>query len=116
MHAKSFRCRCWRQLLGGDDTPMLTQAVAVYFRELREGRGLTQESLATTIDVGKRTIERLERNEGDISVEPFERIIAILGASPEEVNYLVTNPSATIDEAKEFARMRLQHEPAPQPR
>jgi transcriptional regulator with XRE-family HTH domain len=72
---------------------MLTQAVAVYFRELREGRGYTQESLATAVDVSKRTVERLERSEGDISVEPFERIITVLGASPEEVNYLATNPS-----------------------
>jgi DNA-binding XRE family transcriptional regulator len=46
---------------------MLTQAVAVYFRELREGRGYTQESLATAVDVSKRTVERLERSEGDIS-------------------------------------------------
>ena len=90
---------------------MDTQAVAVYLRELREGRGFTQESLANAAGVGKRTIERFERNEGNISVEPFERIISILGASPEDVNYLVTNPSATIDEAKEFPRMLLQQDP-----
>ena len=90
--------------------PMLTQAVAVYFRELREGRGYTQESLATAVDVSKRTVERLERSEGDISVEPFERIITVLGASPEEVNYLATNPSATVEEGKEFARLLLQFE------
>ncbi len=94
---------------------MLTQAVAVYFRELREGRGFTQESLATAVDVSKRTVERLERSEGDISVEPFERIMSVLGASPEEVHYLATNPSATIEEGKEFARILLQQEPAPQP-
>jgi transcriptional regulator with XRE-family HTH domain len=93
---------------------MLTQAVAVYFRELREGRGYTQESLATAVDVSKRTVERLERSEGDISVEPFERIITVLGASPEEVNYLATNPSATVEEGKEFARMLLQFDPTPQ--
>ena len=92
---------------------MLTQAVAVYFRELREGRGYTQESLATAVDVSKRTVERLERSEGDISVEPFERIITVLGASPEEVNYLATNPSATVEEGKEFARLLLQFDPTP---
>jgi transcriptional regulator with XRE-family HTH domain len=95
---------------------MLTQAVAVYFRELREGRGFTQESLATAVDVSKRTVERLERSEGDISVEPFERIIAVLGASPEEVNYLATNPSAAVEEGKEFARTLLQFDPTPQSR
>jgi len=112
MQAELFRCCLCALLLGGDDTPMLTEAVAVYFRELREGRGFTQESLANAVGIGKRTIERLERNEGDISVEPFERIITILGASPEEVNYLATNPSATIEEGKEFARILLQ-EPTP---
>ena len=92
---------------------MSTQAVAVYFRELREGRGYTQELLATAVDVSKRTVERLERSEGDISVEPFERIITVLGASPEEVNYLATNPSATVEEGKEFARLLLQFDPTP---
>ena len=94
MLAERFRGCLVVQVVGRGDIPMLTQAVAVYFRELREGRGFTQESLATAVDVSKRTVERLERSEGDISVEPFERIIAVLGASPEEVNYLATNPSA----------------------
>jgi DNA-binding XRE family transcriptional regulator len=40
---------------------MLTQAVAAYFRELWEGRGYTQESLATAVDVSKRTVEPFER-------------------------------------------------------
>jgi transcriptional regulator with XRE-family HTH domain len=115
MHAESFRCRFSPLLLGGDITSMLTHAVAIYLRELREGRGFTQESLATAIDVGKRTVERLERSEGDISAEAFERIIMRLGASPEEVNYLATNPSATVEEGKELAQLLLQREPAPRP-
>jgi len=111
--AELFRGCLVVQAVGRGDRPMLTQAVAVYFRELREGRGYTQESLATAVDVSKRTVERLERSEGDISVEPFERIITVLGASPEEVNYLATNPSATVEEGKEFARLLLQFDPTP---
>jgi DNA-binding XRE family transcriptional regulator len=83
MHAELFRGCLGAKPVGRGDIPMLTHAVAVYFRELREGRGYTQESLATAVDVSKRTVERLERSEGDISVEPFERIITVLGASPE---------------------------------
>lgn len=91
---------------------MLTEAVAVYLRELREGRGFIQESLADAVGVGKRTIERLERYEGDISVGPFQRIILVLGAAPDEVNYLATNPSATAEEAKELAQALLQRDPS----
>ena len=92
--------------------PSLTPAVAVYFRELREGRGFTQDILARRVGIGKRTIERLERNEGPISIAPFERTIVELGGSPDHVNYLVTHPSATEDEAKELAQAVLRGDPA----
>jgi len=97
-------------LLRGCDTSMPTPAIAAYVQELRKGRGFTQESLAEAVGMGKRTIERLERCEGDISVEPFERIVAVLRALPDDVHYLVTNASATPDEGKEMAQMQLQHD------
>jgi transcriptional regulator with XRE-family HTH domain len=97
--------------VGEDVVAMFTKAVAVYFRELRERQGFTQESLAETAKCGKRTVERLERREGPISVASLERLIAVLGASPDEVNYLMTNDSATDDEARELAQALLRREP-----
>jgi transcriptional regulator with XRE-family HTH domain len=80
------------------------EAVAAYLREIRRGRGFTQESLAEAVDVSKRTIERMERNEGDITVHTFERIIAVLRASATQVNYLATTPSVTTGEAQAMAK------------
>jgi transcriptional regulator with XRE-family HTH domain len=91
---------------------MFNKAVTIYFRELREGQGFTQESLAEAANCGKRTVERIERNEGPVSVASLERLIAALGASPDEVNYLMTNTSATEAEAQELAQALLQRDPA----
>jgi transcriptional regulator with XRE-family HTH domain len=98
--------------VGEDVTAMFNKAVAVYFRELREGQGFTQESLAQAAGCGKRTVERIERNEGHISVDSLQRLTAVLGALPDEVNYLMTNASATEAEARELAQALLQRDPA----
>lgn len=58
---------------------MPNEAVAAYLRAVREGRNLTQEELAQATEVSKRTIERFERNEGDIVADHLARIIAALG-------------------------------------
>ena len=87
---------------------MRTDVLAVYFRELRKGYSYTQQSFAAAAGVGKRTIERLEREEGPISRNSLERIIAAVGASPDEVNYLSTSASATEIEASELAQALLR--------
>lgn len=84
-------------------TPMSMAEVAAYLREIRRGRGFTQESLAEIVGVSKRTIERLERNEGALTVEIFEQIIAALRASPEQVHYLATHSEVNLDEAQSLA-------------
>jgi transcriptional regulator with XRE-family HTH domain len=91
---------------------MNNRVVSIYFRELREGQGFTQESLAEAAHCGKRTIERLERNEGPIGLVPLERIMSTLGASRDEVNYLMTNPSASEADAREMARALLRRDPS----
>jgi transcriptional regulator with XRE-family HTH domain len=91
---------------------MFNKAVAVYFRELREGQGFTQESLAEAAGCGKRTVERIERNEGPVMPDSLERLMTVLGALPDEVNYLMTNKSATEAEARELAQALLQRDPA----
>jgi transcriptional regulator with XRE-family HTH domain len=103
---------------------MSIEAVATYLRAIREGRGLTQQELAEAADVSKRTIERFERNEGDITGEYLARIITVLRAVPEDVQYLWTHPSATVSEARELAATVLSrptvraplnaHSPAPE--
>lgn len=87
------------------------KSAVVYLRELRAARGFTQEALAAAANIGKRTVERLER-ERPIALSSFERIITAVGASADEVNYLMTHPSATEDEAIELARARIEREPA----
>ena len=91
---------------------MFNKAVAVYFRELREGQGFTQESLAEEAGCGKRTVERIERNEGPVMPDSLERLMTVLGALPDEVNHLMTNKSATEAEARELAQALLQRDPA----
>ncbi len=95
-------------VLGRIARAMRTDVLAIYFREIRKGYGYTQQSFAAAAGVGKRTIERLEREEGPISRDSLERIIAAVGASPDEVNYLSTSASATHLEASELAQAFLQ--------
>lgn len=86
---------------------MAMDAVAVYLREIRRGRGLTQEALAEAVGVSKRTIERVERNEGDVTVPTFTRMIVTMHASPEDVTYLATTDS-TQEEARDLAQAWLR--------
>jgi transcriptional regulator with XRE-family HTH domain len=97
--------------VGEDVNAMFNKAVVVYFRELREGQGSTQESLAEAAGCGKRTVERIERNEGPVMPDSLERLMTVLGALPDEVNYLMTNKSATEAEARELAQALLQRDP-----
>lgn len=86
---------------------MAMDAVAVYLREIRRGRGLTQEALAEAVGVSKRTIERVERNEGDVTVPTFTRMIVTIHASPEDLTYLAT-ADVTQQEARDLAQAWLQ--------
>ncbi|MDP9314273.1 MAG: helix-turn-helix transcriptional regulator [Chloroflexota bacterium] len=87
--------------------------VAAYLRIVRRERGYTQESLAEAVDTSKRTIERLERAEGDITVQTFLRIVAALRASGDQLVYLATDTSSTVDEAEALARGWLRGEVLP---
>lgn len=83
--------------------------VGIYIREIRVGRGFTQESLAERVGVSKRTIERLERNEGEITVSTFEQIVAAIRASAEQIHQLATNATIPVETAKEMARKWLHN-------
>ena len=84
--------------------------VAAYLRIIRRGRGYTQESLAEAVDTSKRTIERLERAEGDITVQTFLRIVTVLHASGDHLAYLASHSAATVHEAEALARGWLRGE------
>lgn len=86
---------------------MAMDAVAAYLREIRRGRGLTQEGLAEAVGVSKRTIERVERNEGDVTVPTFTRMIVTMHASAEDVTYLATE-DVTQEEARDLAQAWLR--------
>ena len=81
---RRFAATAWPLHLGEDVTAMFNEAVAVYFRELREGQGFTQESLADVAGCSKRTIERIERNEGPVTMTTLERLMAEGEALDEE--------------------------------
>lgn len=84
------------------------EEVGAYLRMVRRERGYTQESLAEAVDTSKRTIERLERAEGDITAPTFLRVVAVLRASGDQLTYLATHPLATIREAEALAQAWLQ--------
>jgi len=93
---------------------MQPKVLAAYFRALRKGHLYTQQSLADTTGVGKRTVERLDRGDGPVSLKSLEPIMALFGTPPDDVNYLLTNPAATIHEAQQLAQALLQRSVTPQ--
>jgi transcriptional regulator with XRE-family HTH domain len=78
-------------------TTPLEQA-AVYLKDLRRAHKLTQSELAEAVEVGRGTIERLERGDDRISVGTVLAVLRILAASPWHYYDLAMQPTRTLDE------------------
>lgn len=89
-------------------------AVAIYIRGVRKGRGFTQESLVEAVNEGsddpisKRTIERLERNEGGVAYETVQRILEVIQTNPTHVDYLHKAKVATVEELERLKGYAVQ--------
>ncbi|RXR30534.1 XRE family transcriptional regulator [Sphingobium fluviale] len=59
--------------------------VGANIRRLREERGLTQEQLAGEADIAMRHLGRIERGEGNPTVQMLGKLAAILGVKPERL-------------------------------
>lgn len=76
-------------------------------KDLRRTRKLTQSALAELVNVGKGTIERLERGDDQVSVRTVFRVLEVLGASPQHYYELAMYPSLMVAEI--HARDGLLH-------
>ena len=54
-------------------------------RRLREAKGLTQEQLAGEADIAMRHLGRIERGEGNPTVEMLGKLADVLGVKPGEM-------------------------------
>jgi transcriptional regulator with XRE-family HTH domain len=59
-----------------------SKPVGVNIRRLREAQGLTQEQLAGEADIAMRHLGRIERGEGNPTVEVLGKLAAVLGVKP----------------------------------
>ena len=71
-------------------------ALQVYLRELRVGRGISQEELAKGIGLSRRALIHWEQGETEgIKDGPLFRAVDILGAALHHIYYLSKHPSMT---------------------
>lgn len=59
--------------------------VGANVRRLRTARGLTQEELAGEAGIAMRHLGRIERGEGNPTVEVLGKLAALLGVEPKEM-------------------------------
>jgi len=62
-----------------ETTDELLKNLGVRLSELRLSRGLTQEDLAQRAGISKRSLERLEKNEGNPRLSVFVSVCQVLG-------------------------------------
>lgn len=86
-------------------------AVRVYIRVMREGRGLTQEDLGDAIGLSRRAIVEFESGRTDeMKTGPLFRALRVLGASTQHIARLIFEPDLSEEDARHFAQQALGHE------
>jgi transcriptional regulator with XRE-family HTH domain len=78
-----------------------------YLRELRMARDITQSQVARAADVESKQVSRWERGESEPTASSLAAYIAVVGASPQDVQELISDQSATVDEAIALAKRHL---------
>lgn len=56
--------------------------VGANIRRLREAQGLTQEQLAGEADIAMRHLGRIERGEGNPTIDMLAKLAGVLGVTP----------------------------------
>src|SRR3989442_6408662 len=90
-----------------------------YLREIRVARDITQSQVARAADVESKQVWRWERDESEPTASSLAAYIAVVGASPQDVQELISDKSATIADALARAQQHLtadqEQQPAPTP-
>src|SRR5262245_21634715 len=90
-----------------------------YLREIRVARGITQSQVARAADLESKQVSRWERGESEPSASSLAAYSDVVGASPQDVQELISDKSATIADALARAQQHLAAEqeqpPAPTP-
>lgn len=93
---------------------MGVDALRIYLRELRIAHKFSQDALAEGIGLARRTLIEWEMGRtDDLKSGPLVRAVSFLGASFDDVKYLVTS-DADEEEAKALAHKRM-YEVSPPP-
>lgn len=83
-------------------------AVGAYITELRIGRGLSQEVLASLIGVSDRQLRDYEKGKAEPKVGTMTRLLEAIRGTWDDVIVLLQS-DATTEAARQFARQRLLH-------
>lgn len=74
--------------------PKLTETLAKNLRNLRIGRGLSQQALADLVGIDNQTISNMENGRGNLRVSTLEKLAKTLGV--EETAFFQTEGPVTI--------------------
>ena len=93
---------------------MPMDAALKYLRAIREGRNVTQAQVAHAASVEPKQVYRWERGESEPTASGLAAYIALVGASPQDVQDLIADSSATPVEALRRAQHWLAQRPSEQ--
>lgn len=88
---------------------MNLEATGAYLSELRRTRGYTQVQVGNAIGISDEMVWRVEKGRGETSGSMLLRMISFLEGSYEQVVQLMETPSITAEDAREKARLWVEH-------
>ena len=86
-----------------------------YLREIRTARDITQSQVARAADVESKQVSRWERGESEPTASSLAAYIDVVSASPQDVQELISDKSATIADSLARAQQHLAADQEQQP-
>lgn len=85
-------------------------ALGSYLRVLREARDLTQQAVATALNVSARQLRNWERGESDPASSVLAAYLVLVDGSSTDVIDLLTNPNTTRADGERLAYQHLERQ------
>ncbi|NJK81345.1 MAG: helix-turn-helix transcriptional regulator [Chloroflexaceae bacterium] len=82
-------------------------AVGAYLRYLRDKQGLHAKEIAEKIGTNQTQVWRIENWHSDVRSSLIFRHIRVVGGDANDVELLINNPAATVEDGEALAKLRL---------
>lgn len=67
----------------------MKKTIGKRIREIREGKGFTQEAVASALEISRQKLARMEKGENDISYDAILKLASFFDVDPIEITKVV---------------------------